>query len=301
MKKLIALSTKYGNERHTFGKPIRDYGLVKLKIAQMVIDCYVTEALVDIVAMLIDQGYEEYSVEAAISKVYASEALWSTADEALQIAGGNGYMCEFPYERTLRDARINLIFEGTNEILRLFIALTAMNDVGSQLQELSSTVKGIFDDPIKGFGVLSNYALKHASLMTGIRRAKSRLSMIDPVLREPANVFETSTRHLAAAVDRILRKHGRNIIGKQLASRRLANIMIDLFALACTISRVSSSLAEKGTDGAAREIEIVKVFANQVERRVRHNFGLIDINDDEMLKSIADHAFEQEKFSWDNV
>jgi alkylation response protein AidB-like acyl-CoA dehydrogenase len=301
MKKLIGLSTGYANERHTFGKPIRDYGLIKLKVAQMVIDCYVTEALVDIVAMLIDQGYEEYAVEAAISKVYASEALWSTADEALQIAGGNGYMCEFPYERTLRDARINLIFEGTNEILRLFIALTAMNDVGSQLQELSSTVKGIFDDPIKGFGVLSNYALKHASLMTGIRRAKSRLSLIDPVLREPANVFETSTRHLAAAVDRILRKHGRNIIGKQLASRRLANIMIDLFALACTISRVNSSLAEKGTEGAAREIEIVRVFANQVERRVRHNFGLIDINDDELLKSIADHAFEQERFSWDNI
>jgi alkylation response protein AidB-like acyl-CoA dehydrogenase len=301
MKRLIAESTRYANERHTFGRPIREYGLIKLKVAQMVIDCYVTEALVDIVAMLIDQGYEDYAVEAAISKVFASEALWHSADEALQIAGGNGYMCEFPYERVLRDARINLIFEGTNEILRLFIALTAMNDVGSELKELSSTVKGIFDDPIKGFGVLSDYALKHASLMTGIPRAKSKFTRIDPVLREPASVFETSTRHLAAAVDRILRKHGRNIIGKQLASRRLANIMIELFALACTLSRVSSSLAEKGAEGAAREIEIVKVFANQVERRVRHNFGLIDINDDELLKGLADFAFEQEKFGWDNL
>jgi acyl-CoA dehydrogenase family protein 9 len=301
MKRLIEMSTKYANERHTFGKPIRDYGLIKLKVGQMVIDCYVTESLVDIVAMLTDQGYEEYAVEAAISKVYASEALWRSADEALQIAGGNGYMCEYPYERMLRDSRINRIFEGTNEILRLFIALTAMNDVGSQLKELSTTVKGIFDDPIKGFGVLSDYALKHASLMTGIPRAKSRFSSIDPLLREPANVFETSTRHLAAAVDRILRKHGRNIIGKQLASRRLANIMIDLFALGCTLSRVSSSLADKGAEGAAREIDLLKVFANQAERRVRHSFGLIDINDDELIKGLADHAFEQEKFSWDNI
>jgi acyl-CoA dehydrogenase family member 9 len=301
MKKLIEQSTRYANERHAFSRPIREYGMVKLKVAQMVIDCYVTEALVDIVAMLIDQGYEEYALEAAISKVFASEALWRAADEALQIAGGNGYMCEFPYERVLRDSRINKIFEGTNEILRLFIALTAMNDVGSQLKEISSSVRGIFDDPIKGFGVLSNYALKHASLMTGIPRAKSRFTLLDPALRESANVFETSTRHLAAAVDRILRKHGKNIIGKQLASRRLANIMIDLFALACTISRVSSSVAEKGTEGAVRELDILKIFANQVDRRVRHNFGLIDINDDELIKGLADFAFEQEKFSWDNI
>jgi acyl-CoA dehydrogenase family member 9 len=301
MKRLIELGTKYANERKTFGKPIRDYGLVKLKVGQMVIDCYVTEALVDIVAMLTDQGYEDYAVEAAISKVYASEALWRSADEALQIAGGNGYMCEYPYERVLRDARINKIFEGTNEILRLFIALTAMNEVGSQLKELNTTVRGIFDDPIKGFGVLSDYALKHASLMTGIPRAKSKFGTVDAALREPASVFETSTRHLAAAVDRILRKHGRNIIGKQLASRRLANIMIDLFALACTLSRVNSSLIDKGAEGAAREVDILKIFASQVERRVRHSFGLIDINDDELLKGLADHAFDQEKFSWDNI
>ena len=122
-----------------------------------------------------------------------------------------------------------------------------------------------------------------------------------PSLTGVAAMFEEQTRDLATATDRILRKHGRKIIEKQFATRRLADIMIDLFGLACTLSRVSSSLAEKGTEGAAREIEILKVFANQTERRVRHNFGLIDINDDEMIKSLADHAFSQEKFSWDNI
>ncbi|MEZ4226443.1 MAG: acyl-CoA dehydrogenase family protein [Polyangiaceae bacterium] len=301
IKKLIEMSTRYANERETFGKPIREYGSIKLKVGQMVVDCYATEAVVDMVAMLIDQGYKEYAVEAAISKVFASEALWSAADEALQIAGGNGYMCEFPYERIMRDARINRIFEGTNEILRLFIALTAMNDVGGQLQELATTVRGIFDAPIKGFGVLSQYAMKHASLATGYPRSRTRFSLVDPALREPAAVFEDSTRHLAAAVDRILRKHGKNIIGKQIASRRLANIMIDLFVLSCVISRVNSALADRGMEGAAKEVDILKVFANQVQRRVRHNFGLIDINDDELIKGLASHAFENEKFMWDNI
>jgi acyl-CoA dehydrogenase family protein 9 len=301
MKKLIELSTKYASERKTFGQAIREYGMIKLKVGQMVVDCYATEAVVDMVASLIDGGYEDYAVEAAISKVFASEALWRAADEALQIAGGNGYMCEFPYERMIRDARINRIFEGTNEILRLFIALTAMNDVGSQLQELASSVKGIFDDPIKGFGVMRQYALKQAALVTGIPRVGSKFTRVDPLLHDSASVFEESTRRLAAAVDRILRKHGRHIIGKQLASRRLANIMIDLFVLACVISRVNSSLQEHGPEKAAKEVDILKVFASQVDRRVQHAFGLIDINDDELIKGIAEHAFEAEKFSWDNI
>ena len=121
----------------------------------MVVDCYASESVVSLVAGLVDQGYQDYAVEAAISKVFATEALWRVADEALQIAGGNGYMREFPYERVLRDARINRIFEGTNDILRLFIALTAMNDVGAQLKELSQNLRGgMLSDPIKGFGVL---------------------------------------------------------------------------------------------------------------------------------------------------
>ena len=145
-------------ERQQFGRPIAEFGLIKQKLGQMVVDCYATESVVSMVAGLIDQGYEDYAVEAAISKVFATEALWRTADEALQIAGGNGYMREFPYERALRDCRINRIFEGTNDILRLFIALTAMNDVGAQLKELAGELKGVLDDPIKGFGVLSDYA-----------------------------------------------------------------------------------------------------------------------------------------------
>src|SRR5687767_2214901 len=112
------------------------------EIGHMVVECYTTEAVVAMVAGLIDQGYEDYAVEASIAKVFGTECLWRTADEALQIAGGNGYMCEFPYERILRDCRVNRIFEGTNDILRLFIALTAMNDVGKQLQDLANSLDG---------------------------------------------------------------------------------------------------------------------------------------------------------------
>jgi alkylation response protein AidB-like acyl-CoA dehydrogenase len=300
MKSLIAMATKQANERTTFGQPISSYGLIKKKVGEMVIDCYTSEAAVTVVGGLIDSGYKEYQVEAAISKVYATECLWRAADEALQIAGGNGYMREYPYERIVRDCRINRIFEGTNEILRLLIALTAMNDVASQLQELSATMKDIFNEPIKGFGLLSDYARKHAALRTGIR-GEAKFSGLNPIIHEQAQIFEESTRFLAQATDRILRKHGKAIIGKQFASHRLAEIMIDLFVVAATISRVQASIDAKGVDGAALEIDILRTFTRAAKIRIKRNFRRIDSNDDEMLKALAEDAFKAEGFRWDTL
>jgi acyl-CoA dehydrogenase family protein 9 len=302
MKRMIALSTKQAKERVQFGKPIAEFGLVKQKLGNMLVDCYTTEAAVNLVNHLIDSGHEEYAVEAAITKVYGSEAMWHTIDEALQVAGGNGFMREFPYERALRDARINRIFEGTNDILRLFIALTAMNEVGGQLKELSKSLKGIFDNPIKGFGVISEYARRRASLATNlIERDHSTFTKLHPALKTQQVLFEELTRDLATAVDRVLRKHGKNIIGKQFATRRLADMMIQLFVLAATMSRVSTAIEEKGAAGATKEIEILEVFAQRVRRTVRANLGQIDENEDELVKSLADFAVDQERYVWDNV
>ena len=88
----------------------------------MVVDCYATEAVVSMVASLTDRGFGEYQVEAAISKVFASECLWRTVDEGLQIAAGNGYMAEYPIARLYADARIQRIYGGTTEIMKDLIA-----------------------------------------------------------------------------------------------------------------------------------------------------------------------------------
>ena len=300
MKHLIELTTRQANERKTFGQPIAGYGLIKEKIGRMIVDCYTSEAVVTMVGGLIDAGYQEYAVEAAISKVYATECLSRTADEALQVAGGNGFMREYPYERIVRDSRINRIFEGTNEILRLFIALTAMNDVSSQLQELAASMKDVLNDPIKGFGVLSDYARKHAQLRTGIG-GSAKLQALHPAIASEAESFEHETRYLAQATDRILRKHGKNIIGKQFATKRLAEIMIDLFVLACTLSRVQASIDQHGVDKASREIDILRVFTREARVRMKQNFRRIDNNDDELLKALAQDACEVERFRWDTI
>jgi acyl-CoA dehydrogenase family protein 9 len=301
MKKVIALATKQAKERKQFGKPIAEFGLVKQKIGEMIVDAYAAESVVGLVAGLIDQGYQDYAVEAAISKVFATEALWRTADEALQVAGGNGYMREFPYERVLRDARINRIFEGTNDILRLFIALTAMNDVAAQLKELSESVKGVLADPIKGFGVLSDYALKQAAIRTGLVGEKRGWTLLHPALVPTAEEFEEQARELAWVADRVLRRHGRKIIDKQFALRRIADILIDLLVEASVLSRANAALEEKGEEKAARELEIVKVLARRARGRIRNNLRRVDVNDDELVKSLADDAVEREGYSWDII
>ncbi len=295
MKKAIELSTKQAKQRVQFGKPISEFGLIKQKVGHMVVECYATEAVVAMVAGLSDAGYKDYAVEAAISKVFASECAWRTVDEALQIAAGNGFMREFPYERMLRDARINRIFEGTNDILRLFISLTAINDVGTELKEVAASLQ----DPIKGFGILSEYARKKVTHATGYGKAEFKKT--HPAIKAQTDVFENCAKDLSAAADRLLRKHGKKIVDMQFATRRLGDIMIDLFVLACVISRVSAAITEKGEKGAAKEMEILEIFCGQASRRIKGNFNKIDNNDDELIKSLADHAFEAEKFSWDNL
>ena len=299
MKRLIELATRHANERKQFGQPIGSFGLIKQKIGNMLVDCYATEATVTVVAALSDRGYDDFSIEAAIVKIFSSEALWRCADEALQTAGGTGYMRELPYERILRDCRVNRIWEGTNDVLRLYIALTALNDVGQQLKDMAGSLKGIFDDPIKGFGLLYDYARRRANWATGLPADKSSLTRAHLLLRPQAETFEDLTRHLAAMTDRLLRKHGKNIVGQQFATRRLADVMIDLFVLACVLSRVTASLEQKGEAGARHELEIARVLAGQVQRRAAANFRLIDENDDDLVKSLAERAYEVGGYEWD--
>ena len=299
MKRLIALATKQAKERRQFGRSIAEFGLVKQKIGEMVVDCYATEAVVGLVAGVIDQGYEDYATEAAISKVFGTEALGRTADEALQLAGGNGYMREFPYERAVRDARIMRIFEGTNEILRLFIALTAMNQVGHQLQEVAQGIRGVLADPIKGFGVLSEYAMKQATIRTGLVGEKRGWTLLHPALHEQAEQFEEETRELAWVADRVLRRHGKNIVEKQFALRRISDILTDLFVLAAVLSRVNAAVEEHGEQQASRELDILRIFARRARGRIRGNLRRVDVNDDELIKALADDAFEREAYAWD--
>jgi acyl-CoA dehydrogenase family member 9 len=299
MKALIALATQQARTRKQFDTPIAEFGLVREKIAQMTVDCFAAESVVWMVAHYIDSGVEDYSVEAAMSKVFASEALQRSAYEALQIAAGSGFMRDYPYEQITRDCRILTIFEGTNEVLRLYIALSALKDVGKSLGELKAAVDDIFNNFIKGFGVLTDYAEKRLTRATGVGRDKL-LTPLPAGLREAAEVYERYTLELAKASDYLLRKHGKSIADRQHDLKRIADIGIDLFVGLCVLSRAASLDKLPGEQGG-RAIEIARVFAQQAKRRMANIVRRIARNEDEELNRLAGFILDNGSYPWDVV
>ena len=299
MKTLIALATQQALVRKQFGEPIANFGLIREKLAQMTLECFAAESVVWMVAHYIDSGLEDYSVEAAISKVYASEAIQRAAYEALQIAGGNGFMREFPYEEATRDCRILSIFEGTNEVLRLYIALSGLKEIGRSYSELRAAVDDIFNSPIKGFGVLADYAEKRLTRATGVGRDKL-LGKIPPQLREATTAYEKYTVELAKASDYLLRKYGKSIAGRQHALKRVADMTIDLFVGLCVLSRATALSAEQGEE-SAQAMVIAHAFARQAKRRLAHNVRRIERNEDEEMDLLAGFIVDRGRYPWDIV
>ena len=297
MKECILNAGRQARDRKQFGKSIAEFGLVKEKIAQMTINCFATESVVNMVAHYIDSGFKDYSVEAAISKVFASEALWQTANEGLQIAGGNGFMREFPYERLVRDSRINMIFEGTNEILRLYIGLSGMKDAGEYLANIKKGVSRIFNDPIKGFGYLSGYVSKKVTHLTSLGR--DRVESVHPEIAAEGAILETYTVRLSQAVEAALMKFGKKIIDEQFVTKRIGDVVIDLFVGFSVLSRVSSMIEERGAGKCETEIRIARIFTQQAKNRMHTSILRMINNSDQEMEKLAEAVAESDGYHWD--
>uniref|UniRef100_A0A5F9CZ49 Very long-chain specific acyl-CoA dehydrogenase, mitochondrial n=1 Tax=Oryctolagus cuniculus TaxID=9986 RepID=A0A5F9CZ49_RABIT len=144
MRAIIAKAVEHAANRTQFGDKIHNFGLIQEKLARMAILQYVTESMAYMLSANMDQGFTDFQIEAAISKIFGSEAAWTVTDECIQIMGGMGFMKEAGVERVLRDVRIFRIFEGTNDILRLFVALQGCMDKGKELSGLGNALKNPF-------------------------------------------------------------------------------------------------------------------------------------------------------------
>ncbi|HEX9298183.1 MAG TPA: acyl-CoA dehydrogenase family protein [Polyangiaceae bacterium] len=292
-RRLIKMAVDRVQERKAFGRPIGEFGLIKDKIAMMMAETFAIESMTYLTAGLVDSKISDYSLESAICKIYASETLWRVVNETLQIAAGIGYMQEYPYERTLRDSRINLIFEGTNEILRCFVALSGMQGPGKELAEVVRAMR----EPIKGFGLLSDFAIRKAR--TTLRR--ERMTRAHPVMSKEAVVFEEYTSELMGNVDMVLRKHGREIAEMQFTQKRVAEMAIELYAIASCLSRTTRAIEKRGEEGARREIDLTSIFVAAAERRLEELVRSFDKNDDELRKSVASRAYTDGGYPFDVI
>jgi acyl-CoA dehydrogenase family protein 9 len=249
------------------------------------------ESMAYLTCGLVDQGVEDYSLESAICKVSGTEFLWYAANRALQLRGGEGYMRTEPYEKIMRDIRIFPIFEGANDVMRAFIALSAMKPVGERLSELGEI--GL-NDPIRSIGVLADYAAGRVK-----REVRpDRISMAHPELAEHADAVGDQVKELAAATESRIRKHKKEVTLKQLAQKRLADAVADVYAQVAVLSRVSSIFENDGVEPSGQERYIADTFCARAARRVRANLNALEHNDDERMTAIAKLASKRGAYGY---
>ncbi|HUU41049.1 MAG TPA: acyl-CoA dehydrogenase family protein [Desulfatiglandales bacterium] len=280
-KVLIAESVKYAKGRRQFGKPICEFGLIKHKIAEMIIRTYVAESMVYRTAGLLDltlkdidptkgdagrktgEALREYALECSINKVYSSEMLEFVADQCVQIMGGYGYIQEYPAESAYRDSRINPIWEGTNEINRLVIVDTIMR----------TAMKG------------------NLPLLQAFKNVAEELLTYRPSMNEEDNILEKERRMVAMAKKITLlaagaatKKYMDKLSSEQEIIALIADSIIEIFAMESALLRALKKFGKDGEEKAGLHIAATQVYIND-------SFQKVDI----MAKQIFAGVFEGEE------
>ncbi len=285
-KTCLTLAVKHANTRKQFNKTLGNFHLVKKKIARIAADAYAMEAMTAITAALIDRGLEDYMLETAMLKVFTTERLWECINDAFQIYGGSAYFVDLPLERMLRDARINQIGEGANEVLESFVALVGMRGPGMEFKEIHDTLL----KPTREGGIGKAWK-------SGMSRLGATVRVPDvPVRSAELKSFASQLGRLIwrfnVAVNKSLILYREPILDMQLIQERIANAAMDLFASAATLSRWDSEMqaAQGNGQSPVTRNTAAELFLRQSFRRIRENLAALSDNDDKFILKAADAA-----------
>ncbi|XP_077663078.1 LOW QUALITY PROTEIN: very long-chain specific acyl-CoA dehydrogenase, mitochondrial [Eretmochelys imbricata] len=237
MRGVIGKAVEHAANRTQFGDKIHNFGAIQEKLARMAMLQYVTESMAYMISANMDQGSADFQTEAAISKIFGSEAAWTVTDECIQIMGGHG---DAGVERVMRDLRIFRIFEGTNDVLRLFVALNGFQNAGNQLRGLQRALKS----PIGNVGLLAREAALRLRRKAGWGSGLTLRDVVHPDLDPSAEQLVHGVDLFGATVEKLLLKYGKKIVDEQFVLKRVADGAIDLYAMVVLLSRASRSLAQ---------------------------------------------------------
>jgi acyl-CoA dehydrogenase family protein 9 len=273
-KTCLSLAAEHAATRRQFGRPLAEFELVQKKLARIAAWTYAMEAMTTVTASLIDRGLEDYMLETAILKVYSTEALWTIVNDAFQIHGGAAYFTDRPLERILRDARINQIGEGANEVLMSFIALTGMRGPGLRLKGLLDSLKR----PWAAVGPLSRFA---------VERVRSRIrAPVIPIqsfwLTPYARRVERLIRRLGNTVHKTLIRYREDVLDRQLVQECIAEAVMEIYASACVLSRLDSEQAD------ARHASAGLLFLEQSTTRAREWLRRVATADGTDIREVAE-------------
>ncbi len=283
-KQLIRQAIDHTTEREQFGHPLADFELVKDKIGWMVSYLYGLESMAYLTTGLVDAGVEDYSVESAMTKVAATEYIWYAVNRVFQVMGGEAYMADSPLAKTLRDTRIFPIFEGANDVLQAFIALSGLKAVGDEVSDLRHLR---LSEPLHSLGTIAEYVAGRVA--RGVR--PDRLDAAHPALRRQAGQVADQVGKLRDTTEKLLRIHGDEVQQRQRHQKRLSQAASDIYAQVATLSRTTALFTDQGVEASGQERYIATSFCDRAAARVTAQFDRIDDNDDPHIDSIARLAY----------
>ncbi len=277
-KTILAAAARHVAKRRQFGKPLAELELIKKKLAFMAATSYAMEATTYETAALIDRGAEDYMLETAILKVFSTEALWQGVYEVLQVHGGQGYFTDEPYERLMRDARINTIGEGANEVLKAFIALVGMRD---RAEEFKDTLDGL-----KSVGKFAPTLWKFGSAHFKQVLKSPKVPVVSAELRVDGDMLARRVSKFSWAVERLLVRYRESILDRQYVLERIADAAIALTTASCTLARLDREFSSNSGTVAGRTAG--KLYLRMAGRNFDHALRALDSNDDELTNSTAE-------------
>jgi acyl-CoA dehydrogenase family protein 9 len=191
-KAVVGEMARYAEQRVQFGAPLASFEITQRKLSTRAAEAYACDAMVGHLSAALDDPAVDAALEAAAAKVFASELVWSATDDLVQVAGGRGYVKPYPYERMLRDARINRIFEGANDVLRVFVALNGVQGTAERLKELGGALRR----PVHNFNLVAGYATDRVRTAMGTPR-DGRLGGAAPAAPRPQALPREARRRAA--------------------------------------------------------------------------------------------------------
>jgi len=265
--------------RRQFGKTLGDFELVKRKIAEGAADTFAMESATYHTAALIDSGAEDYMIETAMLKVFSSDMLWRICNDALQVWGGAGFFTDQPFERIMRDSRLNLIGEGANDVLRCFVAMVGMRNLKVEGDALKKT-------PWKAYKMLNlsgpSIPIKHEHLRYHARQLSKQIGS-----------FSWACKMAGL-------KHQEGILDQQAIQARLGDIATELFMASCVYSRVTSLLVN-GTLSESTKMHDVStgmLYLRLAFQRNAARFADLKVNFDQDWVGVADKWLKHDFPNW---
>lgn len=307
-RKVRDQATKWAMTRFQFGKPLADKELVRQRIARMAAYDYAIDAVLYMTTGMLDRKDDDIMVETAVCKTFCSEYGWRVVNDGMQIMGGESYMTENEVERVFRDSRINLIVEGSNDLMWSFI----FGYGGKQLAEQMLGVKqSLMQDSDEPFGAFIGKAIKNSlnprimklaiplglEVFLGIRRPMPTISKVLPELRTTADRLSRLVQEQTYLFKIMSKKYDASILERQVVQARLGQSAILLHAYACTLAKLDADIRLHGSNGAGdleyqRDKAAAMHFFDLAELEIREYFRNCHEHADDTMLAAADAALK---------